>query len=285
MPEDQQDDAGFDADIQPLSPYAPPQPLELAGDAEIVEPEVAPRLWSVFTVVPASIFASAIISSVIGLLAIFLLDSQVPSSPAAIAEKFEQLFASAIGPWLLMTGSLVFLGSAMLAGYLSPVLLAQRLGLVAPRGSLSLTLLLILLTPVVGMISSLMLSALSSAESENMLLFYNIVKQADSPPRILLLIFVIGVMPGLAEELLFRGYMQQRLLETWSPPLAIGVASLIFAAAHLEPLHVLGVLPLGVWLGLIAYQSKSTWPAVAAHVLNNSLSVIIMLAMGNEQFV
>ena len=64
----------------------------------------------------------------------------------------------------------------------------------------------------------------------------------------------------------------------------IGTASLIFAAAHLEPLHVLGVLPLGVWLGLIAHQSKSTWPAMAAHVLNNSLSVVIMLAMGSEQF-
>ena len=46
------------------------------------------------------------------------------------------------------------------------------------------------------------------------------------------LVVTIALAPGFIEEMLFRGYVQRRLLERWSPAWAIGVASLLFTLAH-----------------------------------------------------
>ena len=48
---------------------------------------------------------------------------------------------------------------------------------------------------------------------------------------------------------------------------------LIFSAAHLDPIHVLGVIPLGVWLGAIAWRAGSVWPAMFCHAVNNAVAV------------
>ena len=63
---------------------------------------------------------------------------------------------------------------------------------------------------------------------------------------------------GWSEEVLFRGWLLRELEQGWSPGLALGVSSLIFAVAHfIKPLEVilrtlpqfLGLLLLGLTLG------------------------------------
>jgi len=51
---------------------------------------------------------------------------------------------------------------------------------------------------------------------------------------------------------------------------------LLFGAAHLDPMHSIAVMPLGVWLGLIAYRCDSLWPAVIGHVVNNGFALAMM---------
>jgi len=52
-------------------------------------------------------------------------------------------------------------------------------------------------------------------------------------PRVFLALFVLAVtVIGPGEELLFRGVIQSRLRETFSAPLGIGLATVVFAAAH-----------------------------------------------------
>ena len=83
-----------------------------------------------------------------------------------------------------------------------------------------------------------------------------------------------AALPAFSEEWLFRGYVQTRLAQRWSPWLAILVSSLLFAVFHGDPVHVIFVFPIGLWLGYISWRSGSIIPAMLAHAYNNSLSLI-----------
>jgi membrane protease YdiL (CAAX protease family) len=78
-----------------------------------------------------------------------------------------------------------------------------------------------------------------------------------------------ALVPGVAEELLFRGVLQGALGRTFLAAMISGVA---FAAFHVDPVHIVGVLPLGLFLSWVAYRS-STLVSMFAHVANNSLAV------------
>jgi membrane protease YdiL (CAAX protease family) len=79
-----------------------------------------------------------------------------------------------------------------------------------------------------------------------------------------------ALLPGLAEELLFRGVLQHAIAR---PGLAIVLSGGAFALFHVDPVHVMGVLPLGLFLAWVA-QRSSTSVTIAAHVLNNSVALI-----------
>lgn len=62
---------------------------------------------------------------------------------------------------------------------------------------------------------------------------HDIAVLGEQSPQILPLLMVLSIaLIGPAEELLFRGVVQRRLREAFSPWLAIALASAIFAAAH-----------------------------------------------------
>jgi hypothetical protein len=94
-----------------------------------------------------------------------------------------------------------------------------------------------------------------------------------------------ALMPGMAEELLFRGVLQHAIER---PRLAFVVSGCAFALFHVDPVHVIGVLPLGLFLAWAA-QRSSTLVSIVAHVLNNSIAVISIqsssfdLGYGTEQ--
>jgi membrane protease YdiL (CAAX protease family) len=84
---------------------------------------------------------------------------------------------------------------------------------------------------------------------------------------------LIALVPGLCEELFFRGLLQRSL---GNGPLAIGVAAIAFALVHLDPPHVLGVLPLGLFFGWVAARTGSVLVPMVAHVSNNTVSLVAM---------
>jgi membrane protease YdiL (CAAX protease family) len=84
----------------------------------------------------------------------------------------------------------------------------------------------------------------------------------------------VAALPGVVEELMFRGYLQTRLAERLSPLWAILLSALVFSAAHLDVIHIIGVLPLGIWLGAVAWRAGSIWPAVICHAVNNTVAVL-----------
>lgn len=79
----------------------------------------------------------------------------------------------------------------------------------------------------------------------------------------------IALAPGFMEEILFRGYLQRRLLERWSPWLAILVASFIFGIFHITPHASANAFVIGIWLGVLAWRTGSTFPGIACHAFIN----------------
>ena len=89
-------------------------------------------------------------------------------------------------------------------------------------------------------------------------------------------IIVIAVVPALGEELLFRGYLQQKIGK-WlkNPQISIVIASFLFSAIHLDLQAIIPRFVLGVLLGYLYYWSGSLWLPILAHFVNNAQAVIL----------
>jgi sodium transport system permease protein len=78
---------------------------------------------------------------------------------------------------------------------------------------------------------------------------------------------LIGCAAGLCEETLFRGPIQRGLLRRMPQLTAVVIASILFAAAHLDiyglPIRTL----LGVILGWIVIRTGSIFPAMVTHAI------------------
>ena len=99
-------------------------------------------------------------------------------------------------------------------------------------------------------------------------MFAGLYESMTWPAGIVFVLF-IALVPALVEELFFRGYMQRRLLARWSPKVAIPLVALVFAAFHGTPVWAISVLPLGIWLGILAWRTGSLWPGIVCHAFVN----------------
>src|SRR5262249_11721589 len=79
----------------------------------------------------------------------------------------------------------------------------------------------------------------------------------------IVMVFLMAVLPGVSEELVFRGLLQRSIRRK---RLGLVMSAVFFALAHVDPQHVAGVLPLGFYLAWVAMRTDSTWPTMLAHV-------------------
>jgi membrane protease YdiL (CAAX protease family) len=94
--------------------------------------------------------------------------------------------------------------------------------------------------------------------------------------------FAILIVAPLAEEWVCRGALWTFLEDSFGPLVALLGTTLLFSAYHLDPLHVLGVIPTGLCLGVLRGASGSVWPGVLAHAANNGLAVLAILLLPEE---
>jgi membrane protease YdiL (CAAX protease family) len=92
-------------------------------------------------------------------------------------------------------------------------------------------------------------------------------------------ILLIALAPAFSEELLFRGFMQRRLLERWSPLSAILVTSILFTLMHITPILMVAVFPLGLWFGILAWRTGSVWPGIVCHAFINGSWNIFQISL------
>jgi len=92
----------------------------------------------------------------------------------------------------------------------------------------------------------------------------------------------ISLVPGLAEESLFRGYMQRRFLARWGAGPAILLTTFLFGLMHVMPHAIALAFILGLWLGVIAWKTGSIWPSAACHAFVNGAWNIYQLGVRFE---
>ncbi len=101
--------------------------------------------------------------------------------------------------------------------------------------------------------------------------------QFDTPLQLVIGMLVIGVLPALGEEVLFRGVIQRKLAEEWANiHLAIWVSAALFSAIHVQFYGFFPRMLLGALFGYLYYWSGSLWVAVFAHFVNNGFMVLML---------
>ena len=105
----------------------------------------------------------------------------------------------------------------------------------------------------------------------------------DGPllPRLPMFLAVVVVAP-LAEEWVFRGALWTFLEDSFGPVGALLGTTILFSAYHLDPLHIVGILPTALFLGALRGLSSSVWPGVVAHGINNALGVSAIAFLSEE---
>jgi membrane protease YdiL (CAAX protease family) len=96
----------------------------------------------------------------------------------------------------------------------------------------------------------------------------------DSTASLVAAIFLVCAVAPLAEELFFRGFLFGALRKR-GLPVAAGVTGLLFGLAHVASAPVGFIVPLallGVILCLLYERTKSLYPSIALHCLNNSIA-------------
>lgn len=257
--------------------------LQSSPIVETSEPEMPvmempadkPRVWTVFAA-----WISAVIMGWMAVIAGFIGMGVVMGIMMGIEGMAPEVIEARVGeavqqplPVMLLTllpfqfGMLLV---AMFAGWRSKTPLKERLGLTPSTGRMfgRMSLATMAAFTLSAALASLFGSVLLLGEPPANPLGETI--NQGSLWTLTLVSLILSVVPSIAEEILFRGYMQRRMLQRWSPAVAIGVSTLLFALVHADSLqHIIAVVPLGLVLGMLAYRTGSVKPGMLVHALHN----------------
>jgi hypothetical protein len=96
-----------------------------------------------------------------------------------------------------------------------------------------------------------------------------------SSEELIWLLVVVCLTPAICEEILFRGYVQRTLERTLGMK-SIFITGVIFGLYHMRPINLLSLVILGVLFGFFFYRSRSIFPGMAAHFVNNLFAVLAL---------
>jgi len=90
------------------------------------------------------------------------------------------------------------------------------------------------------------------------------------------LVFNLGMLslvPGICEELLFRGYAQRQFERAAGPAVGVLLSGVLFGLYHFRPSQLLPLVVLGLYLAYLTWRTGSLWPAIFVHILHNGIAV------------
>lgn len=89
-------------------------------------------------------------------------------------------------------------------------------------------------------------------------------------------ILMIGILPAIGEELIFRGILQKLFIK-WTNNIHIGIVitALVFSFIHFQFYGFLPRFMLGVIFGYLFVWSGSIWVPILIHFINNTSIVIV----------
>ena len=103
--------------------------------------------------------------------------------------------------------------------------------------------------------------------------------EADNIGMLLINIGLMALLPALAEELSFRGTLQQILS---NKHLAIWVTAFIFSAIHMQFYGFIPRMLMGAMFGYIFVWTGCLWVPVVMHFTNNGIAVLAYYFLGEN---
>lgn len=85
-----------------------------------------------------------------------------------------------------------------------------------------------------------------------------------------------GFAVPMAEELVFRGLLYRWLRVHWGVAPSAVLSALLFGAVHGQLEVGIGAFLVGIVLALAYERSRSLWPPIIIHAMQNSVSIILM---------
>ena len=94
-------------------------------------------------------------------------------------------------------------------------------------------------------------------------------------PPLLWSLLCVALLPAVCEELWFRGLWLRFCVSRWPRLVSVLVVSVAFSAFHLSWAQSIATLVLGMLFGFLTLQSNSVGPAIWAHLLNNTIAILV----------
>lgn len=181
------------------------------------------------------------------------------------------IVASWIVSWSVSTDSLKFLGLNFSPGYYISVLVIFLTLFTLPMNNYFTFLNNQLeLPPALSGLQEYFVE--KEAQMENVMNSFLSVKTSWG---LLLNVIIIGLIPAIGEEFLFRGIIQKLLIKGLKRVhISIILTAFVFALFHFQFLSILPRFVLGMILGYLYLWTGSLWMPVLMHFINNSLAVV-----------
>ena len=252
--------------------------FEVGEVAKIAAPAVParaiPRVWTVFLAMVLAI--GAIVVSQVALL---ILLATVFAFSGVDSQDLQSRVLEIVGHpagfiGLGLASQLVIGLAAVVPAMFSRSPFRQRLGLVPsnlPAWGLPVVVVGSLAPAALGILAAVLMAEVIPPQDNS----WSTLMENMTPAWAVSFVLFISLAPGLCEELLFRGYLQTRLLERWKPGFAILVSSSLFALFHITPHAMALAFIVGLFLGVLAWRTGSIWPGVLCHAfINGSVNVL-----------
>ena len=105
----------------------------------------------------------------------------------------------------------------------------------------------------------------------------DITDKATDAPGVVLLVLIVVVAAPICEELFFRGLVLRAIDRRYGRRWAIAGSSVVFAAAHFEPLQFPALFLFGLVTAVYATRTGRLGPGMWAHMAFNGIAVFSLL--------
>ncbi len=93
--------------------------------------------------------------------------------------------------------------------------------------------------------------------------------------HIAVVLVTVALIPGICEEVIFRGIIQPATVRGAGPVLGIAYAAAIFGLVHLIPVQIFAGFFFGIVFGYLTYRSGSVRPAIVSHITANAIVALV----------
>ncbi|MBN4074187.1 CPBP family intramembrane metalloprotease, partial [bacterium AH-315-E10] len=97
----------------------------------------------------------------------------------------------------------------------------------------------------------------------------------DSDKSIWILLLAFAVTPAICEETLFRGVILSGMRQGNKKWAAILITSILFGIFHISIYRIMPTAMIGIVATLIAWETRSIYPAIIFHFMHNGLSISV----------